>query len=103
VAKLSVTRRPTHVPFGVILVLFIRNYSMKRVVVKEGRQTSAADTPSGEVTPTRGAGEGPFERPRTADEKSESSPSDLERGLRGGEDGADVANDEKGDKEVKTG
>ena len=60
------------------VVLFIRNYSMKRVVVKEGKQANVADTPSGDVTPTH-----------EASEKPEGSPSDLEKGSNRGEDDAE--------------
>lgn len=68
---------------------------MKRVIVQEGKQATVADTPSGEVTPTEETDKRHLGDPETAEEKYERSPSDLEKGLDGG-DGVDDVEDEKG-------
>jgi hypothetical protein len=67
----------------------IRNYSLKRVIVKEGKQATAADTPSGEATPTQEASVGHLDDSQSVKEKPKRSPNDLENGLSGGEDGVD--------------
>lgn len=61
------------------VVLFIRNYSLKRVIVKGGKP---ADTPSGEATPTQEASVGHLEDP--VEEKPKRSPTDLENGVEDG-------------------
>lgn len=76
-------------------VLVIRNYSIKRTIVKEGKRTSVTDTPSGEVTPTQETETGKDD-PQIADEKQEKSPSDLEKGLERDED---VKDEKEGPKE----
>jgi hypothetical protein len=80
----------------VTAVLFIRNYSMKRTIVKEGRKNSESEASSGTVTPvTQVASSGPPDTPQTIEEKRRSSVSDLEKGLNGSEDGnADVKDEE---------
>lgn len=77
-----------------ILVLLIRNYSMKRVIVKGGTQGTAADTPSGEATPTQEAGEGHLDNPQTVEENLKRSSTDLEKGFNHvGDDVNDVENE----------
>lgn len=72
---------------------------MKRVIVKEGKPAIAADTSSGEATPTREAGEGHSGNPQTVEEKTKRSAGDLEKGFNGGENGADDVEGEKGKNE----
>jgi hypothetical protein len=79
-----------------ILVLLIRNYSMKRVIVEGGNKSAVADTPSGEATPTQETAKGHLENPQTAEEKLKRSPSDLEKGSSRDEDDADDVEDAKG-------
>jgi hypothetical protein len=81
-------------------VLFIRNYSLKRTIVQEGRKTSDGETPSGAFTPvTREASGQPSEDPQTVEEeKRRISASDLEKGLNEGEDATVDAKDEKDEK-----
>lgn len=67
---------------------------MKRVIVKGGKQGTAADAPSGEATPTHKAGEGHLENPQTVEENLKRSSTDLEKGLsHGGDDVNDVENE----------
>lgn len=81
-------RRLTHTLFRPCSVLLIRDYSIQRTVVKEGRRISAADTESGKVTPTKKTetDEGPLDESQISDDKHEKSPSDLEKGLERDED-----------------
>lgn len=66
---------------GFFLVLFIRNYSMKRVIVQQGKRASVADASSGQATPTQETGNSPLKKVQSAEEKPEKSPRDLEKGL----------------------
>ena len=78
------------------IVLFIRHYSMKRTVVKEGRKNSEAGTPPDAVTPTtQVAGSDPSDTPQTIEEERKRSANDLEKGLNGSEDGSADVKDEK--------
>lgn len=80
------------------IVLLIRHYSMKRTIVKEGRENSDSETPSGAVTPTITEADGErSDTPQAIDEKRKRSVSDLEKGLNGNEDGTVDVKDEKDD------
>ena len=78
------------------VVLFIRHYSMKRTIVKEGRGNNEGGTPSGAVTSTtQAASNDPEDTPQTIEETRKRSVSDLEKGLNESEyESADVK-DEK--------
>jgi len=82
---------------SVSTVLFIRHYSMKRTIVKEGRKNSDAGTPASAVTlVTPAASNDPPGTPQIVEENREISASDLEKGLSGSDEGsADVKDDEK--------
>jgi len=70
-----------------ILVFFIRNYSIKRTIVQEGRKTSEGETPSGAATSaTQEADDAAAEKPRTVEEERRTAASDLERGSNTSED-----------------
>ena len=71
-------------------VLFIRNYSMKRTIVKEGKRNSDGETPP--VTPTT---EEAGSEPQTVEEKRRPA-SDLEKGLDDGDDASVDVKDESG-------
>jgi len=74
-------------------VLLIRNYSIKRIIVKEGEKTGDGRTPPGAIpSETRGADIEPSQDP---EEKLETSVGDLEKGLNGSEDGTVDVKDEK--------
>ena len=71
---------------------------MKRTIVKEGRENSDSETPSGAVTPTITEADGErSDTPQAIDEKRKRSVSDLEKGLNGNEDGTVDVKDEKDD------
>lgn len=84
------------------IVFFIRNYSMKRTIVQEGRKTSEGETPSGAITPVTREASPPSEKPRTIEEERKASASDIEKGF--SEDGTvDANHDEVGEGYVKKG
>ena len=61
-------------------VLLIRNYSIKRTVVREGRRAGVTDTTSSKFTRTQEAeiDEWTLDDPQITDRRHEKSPSDLE-------------------------
>ena len=65
------------------IVLFVRNYSMKRNIVQEGKGTGDGEIPSGTITPaTQRASGVPSEKLQNIGEEPRISVSDLEKGLR---------------------
>lgn len=69
---------------------------MKRTIVQEGRKPANGETPSGVDTPTTPeAGNEPSGNPKIVEENRKRSASDLEKGLNGSEDEADVKDEEE--------
>ena len=68
----------------VSIVFFLRNYSMKRTIVQEGKKTTDGETPSGAITPTTQEGDG--EPPQTVEEERRMTLSDIEKGSNESED-----------------
>jgi hypothetical protein len=69
-------------PFRHYPALLIRNYSIKRIVVKGGKRASIIDMASSKVTPTQETETGgTLDDLEIADEKHERSRSDLEMNI----------------------
>lgn len=70
------------------VVLFIKDYSLKRVTVQGSRRFGNGKRLSGAVTPdTREPSSEPPEKPQTIEEGHSPTPRDLEKGSNGSEDG----------------
>jgi len=83
---------------SVFAVFFIRNYSMKRTIVQEGKRTEDGETPPGAVTPaTQEVDNEQSEKPRTVEEERRTTASDIEKGSHGSEDEAVDVKHEKAD------
>lgn len=96
-AALQNTGTNSSVPCVLATVLLMRHYTMKRIIVQEGKGNSDSGTPPGTVTPTSPVDGGEHsDTPQAIDEKRRSV-SDLEKGLNGSEDGTVDIKGEKGD------
>lgn len=98
-AAISLNTKANSSSIRALVALFIRNYSIKRIIVKEGRRISDGGTPSGTATPvTQEASSGSPEKPQTIEEERRGSASDLEKGLNESEDGTKDGKDERDSK-----